>query len=188
MKYTAKSCLLLKGGPGLVLAFWLASALPLSGQTPLSSQHEEMRKLEFLVGDWKGEGWMYRADGSRVELSQSMKVERDSRGPALRVRDTKKYKAVGLDGYPLSNSETGTLYYDEGTRIYRWRREIERKTPFEAKLIEPRTLQWEKQSTGSIARTTIKVTEDGEWHETLEFLLGKDGWFKYQESILKRVK
>ena len=118
MKYCAGSCLLLiKGGPGLLLAFWLVTAVPLSGQTALSSQPAEMQKLEFLVGEWKGKGWMYRADGSRVELSQSVKVEREPGGSALRVKDTKKYKSVGLHGYPLSNSETATLFYDGGRNL-----------------------------------------------------------------------
>jgi hypothetical protein len=170
--------ILIKVSLGLLLTVWLVAAPPLSGQTPSPAQSEEMRKLEFLLGEWKGKGWMYRADGSRIEISQNVKVERESGGPSLRVKDTKKYKAMGLDGSSPSHAETATIYFDEGTRGYRWRRGAERKTPFEAKLIEAGTLQWEKHSPGSVARTTIRVKEDGEWHETLEFWLSKDGWFR----------
>jgi hypothetical protein len=36
-------------------------------------------------------------------------------------------------------------------------------------------------------KTTIEITEGGEWHQTLE--VWKEGrWFKSEESFLKKVK
>lgn len=173
----------------VLLLLVLALPLAATAQTSSPERREEMSRLDFLLGEWKGKGWMFRVDGSRVELSQSTKVRSESDGSSLRVRDAKSYKGLAFDGSTLSQSLDANVYYDEGAKTYRWRRELERKNPFAARLIEPRTLQWEKPSPGSVARTTIRITEGGEWHETLEFRTGgADGWFKAQESVLKKVK
>jgi hypothetical protein len=63
----------------------------------------------------------------------------------------------------------------------------------EAKLIRDRTLQYGMPFSATLQpadgnrRTTIEVTESGEWRETLE-VWNTDRWYKVEESILKRVK
>ena len=156
-------------------------------QTPVA-QVNEMRKLDFLLGEWKGKGWRYVYRGGRSEYSQSVKVKNESGGSVLRARDARTYKDNGLLGSVPSSMMT--IYYDEGAKLYRLSRDsVEgRKHPFELKLIEPETLQWEKQTPAGLIRTTIKITEASEWHETLEVWNSVDGWYKAEESVLKRVK
>jgi len=101
----------------LVIVIWLvtvASPLVVSSQVSAPAALEQMAKLDFLVGEWKGTGWEINWDGS----------------PAF---------------------------------------------------------QWIVHTPESMARTTIKVDEHGEWNETLEFLLS-GGWFKVRETVLKKVK
>jgi hypothetical protein len=63
----------------------------------------------------------------------------------------------------------------------------------EAKLIGDRTLQYGApfgatvQPADGDRRTTIEVTQGGEWHETLE-VWHAGRWHKVEESVLKRVK
>ena len=52
------------------LSFLAAVVLSLSparssAQDPAAAQREAMKKLDFLVGEWKGEGWMEFAPGQR---------------------------------------------------------------------------------------------------------------------------
>jgi hypothetical protein len=181
-----------------VLLLLLTSFLAVSSQTPSAVQVEEMKKLDFLTGEWKGKGQEFNLDGSpRNEFTQKAKVQAKAGGASLRITDERKYKTIYQGGSPIYSSSTldATIYYDEGVKIYRWRGENSygRKNPLEAKLIEARTLQYGMPFTvmalpsNGYRKTTIKVTEDGEWHETIEVWY-RDDWFKAEESILKKVK
>jgi hypothetical protein len=185
----------MRGTPRLipVLVIILASSLAASSQTPPASKVDEMRKLDFLLGEWKGKGQEVYWDGSHGdEFSQKTKVQAKAGGLALRIQDARNYKTP-------SSSDTSTLdatiYYDERAKIYRWRGENSygRENPLEAALIDVRTFQFGVPFTvkmllpNGARRTTIKVTESGEWNETLE-VWKIDRWYKVEESILRKVK
>src|SRR6266853_6295275 len=121
-------------------------------QTPSPNQADEMHKLDFLVGEWKGEGWQLRPDGSHDNVfSQTTKVQTKEGNLTLRIKDSRTYKPVissGKDtifipGTPVFHSSTldATIYYDVKVNLYRWRGENSygRKNPLEAKLINNRT-------------------------------------------------
>lgn len=186
----------------LVWLLMLSSPITISSQTPSSTSRKQVEQLDFLIGEWKGKGWMYRLDGSRsAEISQSTKVKWGKDNSTLSISDKKKYPdlriatgppfPVGIQSYPVSSSGDASIYYDEGTKLYYWRWETAtgRKTPFPAQIVEPRTLQVKFEFPGGLLVRTIKVTDDGEWHERFDIWLGnKDGWFKSQEIILKKAK
>lgn len=190
MKHPAKSISLPAGRLYSVLALSAVLALPVAapGQTLSADAREQMAKLDFLVGEWKGQGWMYHQNGSKAEISQSMKVSREADGSALRVKETKRIKAPGFSDAPAQSRES-TVSYDDEAKRYRWRvgSSNRRGNPFEVKLLGPRTFQWVLHTRDGMLRTTIRVSEEGEWHEARESLLS-DGWFKSQEAVLKRVK
>ena len=157
-----------------------------------------MKKLDFLVGEWKGTGQEFYADGSRLNsFSQKAKVRVNSDGSALRITDEKNFKPQVQTGGPVFHNSTldATIYYDDATKLYRWRGEnsYARKNPLEAKLIGAKTLQYGMPFSVTLEpsdgnrRTTIEVTEGGEWHETLE-AWSKGSWHKAEESVLKKVK
>jgi len=174
-------------------------------QTLSPNQAEEMKKLDFLAGEWKGEGWQLRPDGSRHNgFSQTTKVQAKAGNSTLRIKDVRRYKPVissgentiFIPGTPVfqSSSLDATIYYDDKVNLYRWRGEnsFGRKNPLEAKLIHNRTFQYGMpfsitlQPADGNRRTTIEVTS-GEWREMLE-VWKTDSWHKVEESTLKRVK
>ena len=175
-------------------------------QNPSPNQAEQVRKLDFLIGEWKGEGWELKPDGSRFNsFSQKTKVQAKEGNSKLKIKDARTYKPVKssgkntifIPGTPVFRSSEleATIYYDERVKLYRWRGENSygRKNPLEAKLIGDRTLQYGMPFTVTLQpangnrRTTIEVTDGGEWHETLEEW-NRDTWYKVEESILKRVR
>lgn len=176
-----------------LLALSLLWVLPVvvSGQASLTVSPEPMRKLDFLVGEWKGKGWVYSLKEKKYEISQSIQVKSDSGGSLLRIKDAKNYKDSGFSVGLVSvmGIPKCTISYDEQAKLYRWRPDAAkgRGNPFEVKFLEPRTLQLITHTSDGMGRTTIKVTEDGEWHETFELLVS-EGWFKFQETFLKKVK
>lgn len=152
-----------------------------------------MKKLEFLLGEWKGGGWEVHWDGSRgEEFSQKTKVQTQAGGSVLRIKDARNYTTPGVSH---SSTLDASIYYDAGARIYLWWGELPgvQARPLEANLIDVRTFQSGVPFTATVPlkngarRTTIKVTESGEWHETLE-VWKIDRWYKVEESVLRRVK
>ena len=182
---------------GFALSF---SALAQSPQLP-----DELSKLQFLVGEWKGEGWVLRPDGSRENrFTQKTKV-RVKDNSLLRVKDERTYKPViarGKDsifipGTPVFHSSTldASIYYDDKLKVYRWRGENQygRKNPGEAQLVAEKTFQYgipfsvPFEPVEGNSRITIQINAAGEWHETLEvWHLGK--WYTTEESTLKKIK
>jgi hypothetical protein len=181
--------------PVLMLA--LALSVAASGQTPAPVQSEELKKLDFLVGEWKGTGLEFGPDGSRQEFTQKTKVEPKKGGSELRVRDERKYRSAVRLGVRMARSSAldATVYYDAERGLYRWRGENQygRRNPLEAKLIDARALQYgmpfsvTTEPEDGNRRTTIRVDEGGEWRETLE-VWDRGGWHKLEESTLRRVK
>jgi hypothetical protein len=186
----------------LIWLLILVSPALILSQTPSSTSVKQIEKLDFLIGEWKGKGWIYRLDGSRsAEISQSTKVKWGKDNSTLSISDKKKYPdlriatgapfPMGIQSYPINSSGEASIYYDEATKLYYWRWDTSagRKTPFPAQLLEPKTLQMKFEYPGGVLVRTVKVTEDGEWHERFDIWLGdKDGWFKSQEIILKKAK
>ena len=52
----------------------ISSVAPLA-QTPASGQRAEMKKLDWLVGQWKGAGWMQMGPQGRKEFTITETVE-----------------------------------------------------------------------------------------------------------------
>ena len=150
----------------------------------------EMRKLEFLVGEWKGEGReRWPMDLSEFPFTQKTKVEikNDSQ---LRIKDDRAYKPVT----PLLHSSNveASISYDKESKLYSWKGK-DSKVILEAKLIKDKTFQFGvpfsvafEPERGNM-RTTIRVTDTGDWHEIQEVWYGGN-WFVVKKSILKRVK
>src|SRR5687767_7825306 len=100
---------------------WMAlfCILPVSllAQAPASSQREEMRKLEWLVGQWKGAGWIQMGPQGRKEFTITETIQRKLDGLVLVIEGHGKSKADG------SSVHTALAFvsYDEGARTFRWR-------------------------------------------------------------------
>lgn len=186
--------------PVFLLCFVLLSHV--QAQAPGLSA--EMKHLEFLVGEWKGDGWQLKPDGSR-ENSFSQKTKVRAKNNSLQIKDERTYRpvvnrqknSIFLPGTMVFHSSTleADLGYDEALKAYRWRGKHTdpRKPPIEVRLINDRTLQYgvpfavEFVPSEGNRKTTIKVNEAGEWNETLEIWhLGR--WHLVEESTLKKIK
>jgi hypothetical protein len=132
-------------------------------------------------------------------------VQGKEQTPTLRVKDERSYQpfistgenSIFIRRTPVSSSSTldATIYFDDAVKLYRWRGENSygRKNPLEAKLVGDQTLQYGMPFNITIRpengyrKTTIRVTKEGEWQETLEVWY-RGRWNKVEESVLRRVK
>ena len=150
----------------------------------------EMKKLEFLVGEWKGEGSeTFPGRKYKNSFTQKTKIE-ITKDSLLRIKDERNYKPKG--GALHTGSLEAIISYDTKLKLYSWRGKNSKIT-LEAKLIGERTFQFGMPFSAIIQpkegnrKTTIRVTENGEWHETIEEFLDGE-WFVMEESTLKRIK
>lgn len=165
--------------------------LPLSAAAVQSPGLDgEMKKLEFLVGEWKGEGREHwPMDLSDYRFTQKTKIE-IKKNSQLRIKDERAYKPVTA---PLHTSNLeASITYDDELKLYSWNGK-DSKVILEAKLIDDKTFQFGvpfsvpfEPERGN-QRTTIRITDAGEWHETQE-LWYAGNWFVVKKSILKKVK
>jgi hypothetical protein len=164
-----------------ILLFLLSPLL--IAQTPPSNLTGEVKKLDFLIGKWKGERRTLRIDGSWGTLNRACEVKGRKDGLALRFtcKDWIGSGSGSGGGYLVDV----TILYSETERSYRWGRGPE-KDFAEAALIEPRALRLSFKEPS--IRDTITVTEDGDWREVIEWRDQSRGWYKAEEITLKRIR
>src|SRR5882724_3097393 len=179
-------------GALLVSMLIVISPLVIFSQTPSSIKLEEMKKLDFLVGKWKGTGWLYLHDGIREEFSHKSGVKAESDGTALSFTNNQYLKGSDTTYFELPQSFI--INYDEGAKSYRLRPASAEgrlfagqsaKGPLSAKIIAPKTFQAILPMGAVSFRITVRVTDEGERQDLWEtWMSDKEGWRKWQESTL----
>jgi hypothetical protein len=170
----------------IALLFVLLAPVSLMAQAsvPAAAQATEMKKLGFLVGRWKGEGWVSYGAGQKRTFTIEEKIESRLDGQVLVVEGLGK------------NAEGATVHhafaiasYDKEAKVYRWRAFRADGSSMDA---EPRvgenSLIWgfRDPRAGEI-RFTIRLNEKGQWFEIGE--ISRDGktWMKFLEMTLSRI-
>ena len=172
----------------LALAFGHAVA----GQEPQpsSTQLEAMKKLNFLVGEWKGEGWTEFVPGQRRTSPIAESVQPKLGGIVLLVEGLGKKKVPDKQEEVVVHNALGILSYDERAKIYRMRSHIAtgQTTDAEAKFTDG-GFQWAFKAGPSLSfRYTVKLTDKGEWFEIGEMSQDGTTWRKFHEMTLQKVK
>jgi hypothetical protein len=170
----------------LSTTFLSISALALLAQAPASEQRAAMKKLDWLVGHWKGAGWIQMGPQSKKEFTQTEAVQSKLDGLVLIIEGLGKSKEDGS----AVHTALAFVSYDEPAKAFRWRAFTAegRQTDTVAK-VGINTPEWglEVPQRGRM-RYTINLTEKGEWFEVGE--LNQDGqtWHKFLEMTLQRQK
>jgi hypothetical protein len=164
----------------------LPAALLAQPSGPATVQQAEMKKLGWLVGQWKGAGWMQMGPQGRKEFTITETIQGKLDGLVLVIEGQGKSKADGS----TVHTALAFVSYDERAKTFRWRAFTAegRHTDAEAK-VSTDTVQWELQiSERSRIRYTIKLNEKGEWFEVGEMTQDGQTWQKFFEMTLHRQK
>lgn len=168
----------------------LLCALPvaLSAQTTISTAATEMKKLDFLAGQWQGEGWIMLGPGQRRTFRQTESVLRKVDGTVLLIEGLGKNAEPGHEGEIVHNA-FAVVSYDADAKVFRWRAfRADGLAIDTAAQVSEKMLVWGfHDARGGDIRFTIKLNEKGQWFETGE--LSRDGkaWFKFFEMTLQRA-
>ena len=155
-------------------------------ETAKDVQRGEMKKLDWLVGHWKGTGWIQMGPQARKEFTQTETIQDKLDGLVLVIEGHGKAKE---DGSTIHTALT-FVSYDERAKTYRWRAFTAegQQTDTEAK-VGTSSLEWGLQipQRGRM-RYTIKLNEKGEWFEVGEMSQDGETWHKFFEMTLQRQK
>ncbi len=169
----------------LLVAFTLSAKAQVPSQAP-TTQMEEMKKLNFLVGEWRGDAWAMIGPNQRETAKQTETVQSKLNGLTLLVEGIGKT----TDGKErIVHHAMAVISYDTVKKAHRVSAYLAngQSVDTEAK-VGNNTLEWGFKRTDGTIRFTIKLTEKGEWHEVGEFSPDGKNWFKMMEMTLQKVK
>jgi hypothetical protein len=149
-----------------------------------------MKKLSFLVGEWKGEGWTEYAPGQRRTSPIIERVEPKLGGMIMVVEGLGKKNVPGKEEEVVVHNALAVISYDAGTKLYTVRSYLAdgRSTVAEARFVEE-GFRWSFQAPQGISiRYTVKLTDKGEWFERGEMSQDGKTWRQFHEMTLQRMK
>jgi len=148
-----------------------------------------MRELDFLVGDWRGSGWMQMGPQMRIDFKSREIVERKLGGMIVAIEGIHEGVPPGSTDSVTVHHAFAVLSYDAQAKKYRFRSWLENGLAgdYEA-TVNAGTLEWgyEDPRRGRI-RYIIRLDDKGQWQETGDF--SKDGttWMPFFAMTLSRA-
>lgn len=162
-------------------------ALPLAAQMrepDLVRQRAEMKKLEFLVGEWSGPASVLRNPRQPVQLTQHESVQYKLGGLVLLVEGTGR----NAEGQVVFNA-MATISWDEAAGVYKFRSHSEgRYLETDLRLIEGPGFEWGFTAGPAQVLNRMKLTPEGAWAETTEVTIGNAPARKTLEMTVRKVK
>jgi hypothetical protein len=155
----------------LVMAVFLAVAVPVAAQTPqrdLAAQAAAMRKLDALAGRWLGQGVRMNADGSSYAFTQTMTNEPHANGLLLTLEGRSLRQGAPEENKPGTGS-FAVISFDDKSGEYLLRSfGFGEMVPAKAELVTPSTFRWTAAAGPAMLRFTIDLSKPGVWNETGE--------------------
>src|SRR5262249_879334 len=149
-----------------------------------------MKKLDFLVGEWKGEGWMELGPGQRRTFKGTEIVQMKLDGLLVTIDGLHRGQVGGGGQEVVVHNAFGLISYDDKAKRYRFQAFTARGNheDTEAKVTD-RQLVWGMKipQFGDI-RYTVKLDDQGRWFEVGEVSQDGNTWRKYFEMTLERTK
>jgi hypothetical protein len=149
-----------------------------------------MNKLDFLVGHWKGDGWMEFAPGQRRTFKGTEVVQSKLDGLLLAVEGLHFGQAGDKGKDVVVHNAFGLVSYDDNAKRYRFQAFTSRGNyeDTEAKVTEGQLVWGMKVSPFGDVRYTMKLDEKGRWFEVGEVSQDGKAWRKFFEMTLERVE
>jgi hypothetical protein len=142
-------------------------------------------KLEWLVGNWAGEGWIEFAPGERRNFAQTEIVQRKAGGTVLTIEGHGTTKNAGTNAVVLDAFTV--VSYHAREKKYRWHGSTDKghTTDVELKVIG-RSFEWAVEAPDFGMRYRMTVNEKGEWFEIGEMIRDGQPPRKFFEMTLRR--
>jgi hypothetical protein len=151
---------------------------------------DEMRKLDWWIGDWKGDAAVQMGPGKTERASQTERVSSHAGGRVLVIEGTGRRKLEDGGFGEVVHDALAVVSWDESSKSYRFDAWTAREGYVKAWLEagDDHTAKWGFDTPqGGKIRYTIRLTDAGEWHEVGEFSRDGNQWMKFFEMKLKKT-
>jgi len=148
--------------------------------------------LGFIVGQWKGTGYVEYVPGKRRTFIETENVQSKLGGLVVLFEGVGKDMASAGGPEATVHSALAAVSYDDQAKVFRWRayqmdRDSVHSIDSDAK-VENQMIEWGFQDgRGSTIRFIINLNEKGEWFEIGERSQDGKTWQKFFEMTLQRI-
>lgn len=157
-----------------------------SGPPKPEAQINAIARLEYMIGDWAGEGWM-DIGGRRASFRGGEVVQKKLGGIALLVEGSFFAKILGQDAEVPVHTTLGVISFNPETKKYGFTTWLATGASGERELnLTADGWQWETKGSRGVVRYTMKLTESGDWHEIGERSSDGRTWQKFFEMTLRK--
>jgi hypothetical protein len=159
-------------------------------QPPTAAQRDAMKKLDFLVGEWKGEGWMEFAPGQRRSFKGTEVGQSKLDGLLLTIEGLHRGQLGGKGEEVTVHNAFAVVSYDDNAKRYRFQAHTARGNheDAEARVTDGQLVWGMKVPQFGEVRYTIRLDDKGRWFEVGEVSQDGKEWRKYFEMTLERAK
>ena len=150
---------------------------------------DEMRKLDWWLGEWSGPASIQMGPGKPQQVLQTERVQSKLGGRVLLVEGLGKRKMDDGSAGEVVHDALAVVSYDEKAGKYVFDAWTARDGHVDAWLEvgEKQTATWGFDTPqGGRIRYSIRLTEAGEWNEIGEFSRDGNQWMKFFEMTLKK--
>lgn len=174
--------------PLLLLCLVLGWSGTAAAQAAPPAGASELQKLDFLLGDWVGEGWIVLGPGPRHTFRQTETIQRKAGGAVVQIEGL-GLERRGEQDVPIHQA-FAVISYDNQAKRPRFRawRADGGEVSCEPELGD-RSLIWgftDSRSNLQI-KFTIRLDEAGQWVERGESSRDGQTWQQFLEMTLKKV-
>ncbi len=154
--------------------------------TPEAAKVEAMQKVSFLSGEWAGEGWFAMGPGERHHFRGREKVEMRLGGTVMVIEGQHWSRTHDGELGPLVHHAMAVVSpaQDGGYDFRSWL--LNRDGGAHSAHVEEGAFVWSMQTPRGEMRYTIRLDDEGRWHEIGE-MAGKDAqWHQFFEMLLTK--
>jgi hypothetical protein len=169
-----------------------APEAPATEEKPGTVERAALAEVDFLVGDWEGEGWALARSGERQRFW--VKEYYRYRGDKDLLDMEGRFGDIFEDGTRTGELEyaLGILYYAKEPGEYRMWHYSDSGDVFTVVMdvdVAKREMQYTKEySEGRIGRFHLAIGDDGVWITKLEILQPDQTWRQTMEFRMERVR
>ncbi len=173
-----------------VLLFSFATDAQRHESDAVSKRIEKMKQLDFLIGDWRGKGWIMTQNGRQTfSAFETVKWKLDGQIAVVDGLGKSVDEKTGKER--IVHQTYGVFSYDlyEDEIMFRWYKANGGEEGYTAIDAGSNTLSWgfEVPEGGVTVKFTEIINEKGNWLETGEVSRdGKKTWLKFFEMELEK--
>ncbi len=151
---------------------------------------DALSKVDFVIGNWKGEGWTTPPSGQPARFV--IKETYAYRGSKDLMDMEGRFADILPDGSvsPIEDYALGILFYDAGSQEYRMWHYGSNGRFFTVKMdvdFKARSIRYSRtMENGTQSKFTLTVGEDNVWVSKVEVLRPDSTWLKVMEFRMKK--